>query len=192
MNDLSLCNTLVQAQKSMAIFNNKLTESEKAAIYYHIFGGCNDWLLLYAIADGKKPENVRNRSTIYKWKNSHKIQDLLSKVQKEKDSALQAFADEQRKTETDSGGNVATETSTQRTKPKYKDYSRPDNQTEKLNELVNTATDAGDALDALKVIISAQRADKESAKDGKQVRAYVPISCTECPLYEKASKKVTK
>lgn len=176
----------------MPIFNNKLTEPEIASIYYHVFGGVNDWLLLYAIADGIKPENVRNRSTIYKWKNSHKIQNLLQKVQREKETLMQTFADEQRKTECNTGDNVSTETETGKGKPKYTDYSNPQNQTAKLNELVNTATDSGDVLDALKVIISSQKADKESAKDGKQVRAYIPISCTECPLYEKALKKVTK
>ena len=35
----------------MPIVNQTTTEREKAAIYYHVFGGCNDWNLLYAIAD---------------------------------------------------------------------------------------------------------------------------------------------
>lgn len=178
----------------MPIVNKQITEPEIASIYYHIFGGCDNWLTLYAIADNKKPEQIRNRTAVYRWKNSTKIQKLVAKIQAEKDGITKNFAPIKHGAEIGTGGNVSTETDTETEtrKPKYKDYSRPDNQTEKLNELVNTATDAGDALDALKVIISAQRADKESAKDGKQVRAYVPISCTECPLYEKALKKVTK
>ena len=74
---------------------------------------------------------------------------------------------------------------------KYTDFSKPENQFRKLNELVNTATDSAETLDALKVIMSAQKADREAARDGKVVKCYIPMSCKDCKLYEKARKKVS-
>ena len=75
---------------------------------------------------------------------------------------------------------------------KFVDYSDPANQRRKLNELVNKASDPGEALDALKVIISGQRDDKQAAKERRQVAAYLPICCNDCPLYQKARKKAEK
>lgn len=77
-------------------------------------------------------------------------------------------------------------------KEKNIDYSDPANQARKLNELVNSADDPGEALDALKVIISTQKADREAARDKKAVGAYVPITCYDCPLYLEAKNKLSK
>ena len=74
----------------------------------------------------------------------------------------------------------------------FVDYSSPAAQQAKLNELVNTADDPGEALDALKVIIQAQKADREAAREGRTVRAYLPQACTDCPMYQKARKKGQK
>ena len=82
------------------------------------------------------------------------------------------------------GESVHTKSRTQ----KGVDYSNPLNQMQKLNELVNSSEDVGETLDALKVIISTQKADRESAREGKQVKAYLPMTCTNCPLYNKAQK----
>jgi hypothetical protein len=73
--------------------------------------------------------------------------------------------------------------------PLFVDYSNPVNQSRKLNEIINKAGDAGEALDALKVIISTQRADRDAAKDNKVVRAYLPHNCHACPLYHAAHEK---
>lgn len=71
------------------------------------------------------------------------------------------------------------------------DYSDPKAQRQKLNELVNNAEDSKEALDALKTIIASQRDDREGAKAQKSVTAYLPMTCKECPLYEKALKRNT-
>lgn len=69
------------------------------------------------------------------------------------------------------------------------DYSRPENQVKKLNQLVNTAKDSGEALDALKVLLSRQTELSTARREERQVRAYLPLSCHECPLYiEKKTK----
>ena len=182
----------------MALLNKRLTQAEIAAIYYHVFGNCSDWIQLYAIADNLPNADNINRSTVYKWKNSAKIVDLIRDLQRRKSDLLDEAVtkamnerNEDRQTEIQTDRErVRTENDTKNGRPKFIDFSRPENQTAKLNELVNTASDPGEALDALKVIIQGQRADRDAAKEGRIVRAYLPVSCTDCPLYEKAKKRL--
>lgn len=183
----------------MALLNKKLTDRERAAIYLHIFAGVTDWRLLYAIADNgptKAPELI-DRSHASKWKNTAKIQDLLRTVTAEKSAiiadgierAKAAAADDDKGAASDS---VRTNSPAKNQPSKFVDYSSPAAQQAKLNELVNTASDPGEALDALKVIIQGQKADREAAKEGRVQRVYLPISCDSCPLYAKARKKGEK
>jgi len=177
----------------MGLLNRKLTEREKAAVYMHVFGGVNDWELLYAVADqkdGKIDPAAKGNNYPSKWKNTPKIQDYIKQLEKDRTIAL----DQEYKRGLQDGknsvlDNVPTENETGGKKAKVVDYSDPTNQARKLNELVNTASDPGEALDALKVIIQTQKADREAARDQKTVRAYLPLSCYSCPLYEKARKK---
>ena len=67
------------------------------------------------------------------------------------------------------------------------DYSRPENQRAKLNELINGAVDSHDALDAMKLMIQRQQDIAPEQVKGPQVRAYMPLTCSDCPLYAMAS-----
>lgn len=180
----------------MALLNKKITPGEIAAVYYSVFSGCEDWRQLYAIADGIKDQEkqrIVNRSTVYQWKNSAKIQDLFADVRRRK---LELIQDAENKGFEDGKNslldNAHTENENGRKSSRIVDYSDPANQARKLNELVNTADDPGDALDALKVIIQGQKADRDAAREQKQVRAYLPLSCNSCPYLEKARKKGEK
>ena len=176
----------------MALINKRLTPGEIAAVYYHVFGGCQDWTLLYAIADGIKDKQVYdiNRNTVSKWKGMDKITGLIQTLKAEKDRTEKGTI-----TATDGKGeedSVRTYSGPKLKNSKFVDYSSPAAQQAKLNELVNTADDPGEALDALKVIIQNQKADRDAAKEGRVQRVYLPISCDSCPLYQKARKKVQK
>lgn len=185
----------------MPIVNKKITGPEIAAIWYHVFSGSDNWREIYAMADGiKDPEQIEkiNRSTIYQWRNSEKVQKLIREAERAKFELIQAERakgiEEGKKEIIDS---VHTNSATSPDVPKYGtskfvDYSDPRAQRDKLNQLVNTADDPGEALDALKVIISSQKADREAAKEGKVARAYLPETCDACPLYQKARKKGVK
>ncbi len=180
----------------MALLNKKITPGEIAAVYYSVFSGCEDWRQLYAIADGikdKDKQKIVNRSTVYAWKNTKKIQELLQEVQKKKFELIQAAENKGFEDGKNSLlDNIPTENETGRKTSRIVDYSDPTNQARKLNELVNTANDPGEVLDALKVIIQTQKADREAARDQKTVRAYLPLSCNSCPFLEKARKKGSK
>ena len=68
----------------------------------------------------------------------------------------------------------------------FVDYGRPENQMKKLNELINQADDPGEALDALKVVISRQEAlAPEKRTAASKHRVYLPLRCETCPLYQK-------
>lgn len=172
----------------MALINKRLTPGEIAAVYYHVFGGCNDWTLLYAIADGIKGKQVYdiNRNTVSKWKGMDKITDLIASLQETKRSENKGYD------RTDREDNVRTDSGPKLKNSKFIDYSSPEAQQAKLNELVNTADDPGEALDALKVIIQSQKADRDAAKEGRVQRVYLPIACDACPMYQKARKKGQK
>ena len=169
----------------MALLGKILTEREKAAIYYHVYGGCEDWRLLYCIAYDAPVEIPEKDNYLFdkcsKWKRSPKVQNFLNQIRDQKAvkenrikeaAALDAIRDGEcvRKEKTRNNSVLV-------------DYSNPENQRKKLNELVNSASDPGEALDALKVIISGQRDDRQAAKEQRQVRAYLPITCESCPLY---------
>lgn len=62
------------------------------------------------------------------------------------------------------------------------DFSIPENQRKKLNELINGATDPHDALDALKTMIGRQQDIAPEKKNGPQIRAYLPLTCDQCVI----------
>ncbi len=172
-----------------------INEREKAAVRLHVYGQVEDWRLLYALAggtDGNTPKTTTHY--ISKWKNSVKVQAEIDAQRREKyadDQRLKERLREEIEEEQEKRGNEGGSEPPKKAARRSIDYTDPRNQREKLNQLVNEAEDAGEALDALKVIISGQRDDRQAAKEGKQVRAYLPISCKDCPLYQKQRQKLT-
>ena len=188
----------------MQILNNQIlgqmikkdtTLREKAAIFALAAGYLKTWQQCYIAAypnTENDAENLRSLpSIVTRWKNVPVISAEYERARKylqnrDLDTEDKVRA-ELRQEKEETGGSVRTKSAPE--KRAFVDFSRPENQTAKLNELVNTADDTGEALDALKVIIATQKADREVAKEGRVVRAYLPVSCTDCPLYERARKQ---
>lgn len=179
----------------MGIINKTLTEREKAAVYLHVFGGFDNWTELYLIASDESNENARKKArpadNASKWKRSPKIQNYIETVRAER-FRMEEKAREKGRAEEREKDIERSENEPEKAPAKFVDYSDPANQRRKLNELVNKASDPGEALDALKVIISGQRDDKQAAKERRQVAAYLPICCNDCPLYQSAREKGRK
>lgn len=179
----------------MALGSKTITQREIAVLYYHVFSGCEDWRLLYQLADNTDGTNQPNKTAVSLWKHSDKVKNALVDI-RQKFALItaqyeQRGADKEKEKKVNQGGNEHTKTSGQKAVLRV-DYTNPKNQADKLNELINTADDPGEALDALKVIIQSQRADRESAKEGKQTRVYIPINCADCPLYQDIKTKNLK
>ena len=115
-----------------------------------------------------------------------KITGLIQQLTAEKNRTEKTTADKGEE------NSVRTEKAPVLKNSKFVDYSSPAAQRAKLNELINTASDPGEALDALKVIIQGQRADREAAKEGRVNRVYLPLTCDSCPMYQKARKRAEK
>lgn len=170
------------------------TLREKTAIFALVTGYIKTWQQCYIAAYNAPEDDAANLrslpSIVTRWKQHPAIIAEYERAKKYAANMEQNAVDKykaQYKEETRTAGENERSKSAPE-KRVFVDFSRPENQTAKLNELVNTADDTGEVLDALKVIIATQKADRDAAKEGKTVRAYLPISCSSCPLYEKAKK----
>jgi len=185
----------------------KATDREKIALFALAAGIIPDTKTAYILSRDTPVDEARDLSAASSTASRWKTRDEITKVYEEftryfidRDAKNRAIGrDEERaRLEQESnqsnpddngqkgGGNVRAKG---RDNPLFVDYSNPVNQSRKLNEIINRAGDAGEALDALKVIISTQRADRDAAKDNKIVRAYLPHNCHACPLYQCAREK---
>lgn len=181
----------------MSLQSRYITEREKAAIYYHVFGGLDNWKQLYMIAD---PETDSKKEIKYldtyvsKWKNSDKIKDFVKTLQEEKarqqaEQRLKGQEEERNKPE----DNERTEAKPESKDVKVIDYSDPANRKRLYNEVIaSSGDDYKTKLDAAKVFEQIQKDDREAARSQKQVRYYLPLRCENCSLYLKAHKKTTK
>ena len=187
-----------------------ITLREKAAIYALVSGALETWTDCFVVAMQDHEDVVRRRgglaTMVARWKARQDIKDLYLNAQRfyidKADQAVEKWKRENpTHKDTEKGGNedapgvlgdnVRTEPQTPGGR-KTVDYTDPKNQARKLNELINRADNTGEALDALKVIIQTQKADRDAARDGRQVRAYIPMGCNDCPLYQRAAQKAKK
>ena len=184
----------------MSLQRKEINDREKAAIFYHVFAGVDDWRTLYKIADPKtdRPEGIKFFDTyVSKWKNSDKIKAYLQEVQELK--ARQQLQQreigqkEQIEREQKAVEGEHTESKPERKQAKIIDYSDPKNRQQLYNNVIaRSQDDPKTQLDAAKMFEQIQKDDREAAKLQKVQRVYLPIVCSDCPLYLKARKKTTK
>lgn len=176
--------------------NTLTTQREKVAIFALAYGLVKTWTETFVLAYDGTPEQARERggfaTIVQRWKNRPDIvatfQDMQNLIyDRDRSNRLQGKKEGERLRDEERGGE-SIRTKTEPPKGQGIDYTKPENQTAKLNELVNNADDIGETLDALKVIIQTQKADREAAKEGKVVRAYIPMTCNDCPLYKRRKK----
>ena len=183
----------------------KITNREKAAILMKAAGIEDDWTELYLIAEDKSRKDAEKikfiATVVSRWRNSDKVKKCLAEYERlfadraaeERQRATEEERrrqEEKQKTGGDSDQNAG--------KPGGKfakglDFYDPENQRRQINRIIQEASDdPRTQLDAIKAIQATQRDDKQAARDQKQMRAYLPIRCNACPLYEKARRKATK
>ena len=179
----------------MALINKKLTEREKAALIMYVYGYCQDWRELYAIAvDTSHDLALRDINiAVYasRWKNTAKVREFLAKEKERREIWLgkerERIAGEVREQVDNS---VCTEKEKRTRTTNYIDYSDPDNRKQLYNRVIAAADDDPKTqLDAAKMFEQIQRDDKQAAREQRQVRAYLPITCDTCPLYQRAKKR---
>lgn len=180
----------------------KASDREKAILFALAAGGVDTWEKAFILSRQESEADALQlkslKSSVTHWKQHPEIiqayQNAVAVIQaKEERNAQEARRqlEEEKRTEEEEIG-PADNNRTQKRKTARIDYSDPKAQTDKLNELINTADDPGEALDALKVIIQTQKADREAARSQKSVIYYRPIRCKQCKLYQKAGEKAGK
>jgi predicted Zn-dependent protease len=177
--------------KGNTLQNAFITPREKAAIRLHVFGGVDDWRLLFQMAGGETANEKSLTTLISRWKKSEKVKaetetqrrELYAKEQEARDKIMAEILESEKEEET--GGS---ESQAGRSKSRT-DYTKPDEQKKLLNDLINNAKDPDAKLDALKIIIAGQRDDRQAAKEGTQVRAFLPLNCRDCILYQREKAK---
>lgn len=164
-----------------------ITQAEKAALYYHLVGKCNDWEQLYRIAKGEetfsKLSPGSKSASVSKWKNSDAIQAEIKNisylVQKEREEAetraVEAYRNNQEKE--DGKGNLA-----------EINFLDRDEFLAYLNKQANRIQDEKTRNETLKMISDNLRykdMDKDNGEGQEIIKAYIPINCNECELYKR-------
>lgn len=178
--------------KKPGLMSKTLSDRERAALALYVLTDCNDWKQLYLIAQPGDPDEAEQSKYleiyISKWKNAEKVKREVDDLRRYKariqDEAVQE--DRRREEERKKGENVR-----QSTKPEKKplDYSNPENRRVLYNEIIAQAgDDVKTKLDAAKVFEQIQREDRDAARERRQVVAFLPLACYDCPLYQKAKK----
>ena len=171
--------------------NQFITEREKAALKAHVFGGVDDWRLLFQMAGGYTESEKSLTVFISRWKNSPKVKTEIEAQRREKFTIEQAQRERWREEEREREERAESESREPKAKRRV-DFTSPDEQKRLLNDLINNTNDPDQKLDALKIIIAGQRDDRQAAKEGRQVRAYLPQNCRDCVLYQREKAKQEK
>lgn len=163
-----------------------LTELERAAIIFYIFGGCKDRKILFQIAEGENRVNRLNENSLKTicntWFNSHKIQSGIKYFSTLKQEQEQEIINKYR-----SGGE------TEPIKPKedktgsdFINLLDRDTFLEEINRGANLAKEEKDKREYLKMISDNLRyKDSDTDENNEIQRFYTPVTCENCAIYQK-------
>lgn len=173
-----------------------MTDREKAAILALRMGIIPDPKTAFIAAHDSATKDVPMKSInsyVSKWMHSDKVvqfNEYINRLLADRDADARQRGRDEAVKEIEKGEE------SNRTENRRKgliDYSDPANRRQLYNEVIRDASDDPKTrLDAAKVFEQIQRDDKQAARDQRQVRAYLPLRCDSCPLYQKALKKHTK
>lgn len=163
-----------------------LTELERAAIIFHVFGGCKDRKILFQIAEGEnrvKRLNENSLKTICNtWFNSHKIQSgikYFSTLKQDHETEIINKYIEGLETE-------STKTEKRKNDKKYINLLDRDTFLEEINRGANQATEEKDKREYLKMISDNLRyKDSERDENNEIQRFYTPVTCENCEIYKR-------
>lgn len=163
-----------------------LTDLERAAIINHVFGGCKDRKLLFQIAEGENRVKRLNESslktTYNNWFKSYKIQ-----------SGIRYFESLKKEQETEIINKYLSGLETEPIKPaeptKIDDsvnFLDRDEFLQFLNDRANQIQDDKLRNDILKMLSDNLRyKDTERDENNEIQRFYTPVTCENCPIYNK-------
>ena len=163
-----------------------------------MYGIIPDWKTAFIVADERKEKDVEALPSLVvylsRWKNSTKVKTYLEYchrliADKEHD-ARERGKDELRRGEDNEISPGGCERTENENKYKAVDYSDPTARKTLYNQIIRRSIDDPKTqLDAAKVLEQLQRDDRQAASEQRQVRAYLPLLCHDCPLYQAEKSK---
>lgn len=185
----------------MPVINKTLTDREKAAITFVFHTPGATWKQAYIIADERSTAEAGKskyiNTQVSRWRNLDKVQNYIKylhaiqyerdqeqkqRYKKELEKEIEKEIEENEETQgnKDSGGNEGR----RRSGRGAVDYSDPNERRQLYNRIITEAKcDPKTQLDAAKLIEQTQRDDRQAAQERRQVAAYLPQRCYNCPLY---------
>lgn len=163
-----------------------MTERQKAAIYFHLVAGCKDRELLFRIAEGDERVNkLTDNSKLQmanRWFNSERIKDGINEIRYQLERQRQEDIKKAVSSQEQESIKRATETA---------DFDKinfldRDEFLKFLNDRANEITDDKLRNDILKMLSDNLRyKDSDQTDDSTQIKAYLPVICSECAIYNK-------
>ena len=172
----------------------ELTIREKAAIIYNFITG-EPWTECYKIASRGELAKIEKSAHLAvlasSWKKAYKVQAFIQEFETLQNDKQNKIINEAINQDRQQRGDSESNAGKGRKQSKNIDYSDPKNRRQLYNEVIaNSGDDYKTKLDAAKVFEQIQKDDREAAKAQKQSRVYLPVACSECPLYLKARKRL--
>lgn len=163
-----------------------LTELERAAIIFHVYGGCKDRKILYQIAYGENKVNKLKTTSLDvmcgNWFRSHKIQSgikYFSTLKQEHESEIINKYIAGLETET-------TKPNEPKTRNNETNFLDRDEFLKFLNSRANEITDDKLRNDILKMLSDNLRYKDTDADETTEIqRFYTPVLCENCEIYKR-------
>lgn len=166
----------------------ELTESEKAAIVYHVYTGCKDRKKLYEIAYGPEKVNKLKENSLpvilSKWYNSHKIQDGIRLYQEQKKIDEKRIIEEHERSQEIESTNGTTKPPT----AEQINFLDPEEFLKHANQVANSCKDEKERRNWLEMIAKLMNyKDQNDGENTEIKRFYIMKTCENCEIYAKCA-----
>ena len=165
---------------------NDLNERQKAAVLYHVVGGCNDWAELFIIAEGETRYNSltdkSKRQTVSNFKRSDKITqavaDLKYRIERQKEEErkkiIQDWESESLNKQSCSGLNEDI------------NFLDPEQFLQHANEQANRIKDDKERRSWLEMIAKLMNYKEANDQETTEIkRFYIMKTCENCEIYQR-------
>ena len=163
-----------------------ITDQDKAALYFQIFENCQDWQKIYAIAVGEQRFNALTEKTkqasTSRWKNSAAIKFAYEDLKRKINGIIQ----EERRKAVEEAQNEETKPTRRPTETEGINFLNLDEFLKYANNQANNIQDEKEKR-AWVEMIGKYMNFKESDEQEQQIKAYLPVVCSDCEIYKRCS-----
>lgn len=160
-------------------------EQHPRQLYELAFNGTQDEFNALKTPEVSARNYLNNESVIIKLQEVRRAAEIRREME-QKNMLAEILREEEHATTAEDEKREERRGRPRRDKTGPDDYSDPRNQTKLLNEIIKGSDDNKEKIDALKLIMQGQKDDRDGARNQKQVRFYLPLTCDICPLRLKA------